>query len=295
MAVYNKSISDILVTCISYSFVVLALIVCAYPFIYIFSMSVSDPGSVARGEVFLYPRGFSLEGYKGVFSDNTIWMYYKNSIWYTVVGTVLSIFVTTLAAYPLSRADFVYRKFFMYLIVFTMFFSGGLIPLFILIVKLGLYDTRWALVLPTLVSAFNLIICRTYMQTISDEIVSAARIDGCSEMRLYFNIILPLSKPIIAVLAIFYGIGYWNMFFNALVFLKSSDLHPIQIFLRRVLIQSSPEVMMSVAASTTSQNVMSNVQIKYVITMVVVLPILGIYPFFQKYFVKGVMIGSIKG
>ena len=292
------SISDMLVTFVSYATAIFAIVIILYPFTYITSMSISEQAEAAAGNVWLFPKGFSLEAYKSIFRDGEIWIFALNSVYYTVVGTLLSLIVTTLAAYPLSRRDFYFRNFVMILVIITMFFSGGLIPFFIVVTRLGMIDTRSAIILPALVNSFNLVICRTYMQSIPEEMHEAAKIDGARPFKIFCRIIVPLSKPMIAVLAIFYGVGNWNSFFSALLFLRNPKLFPLQLYLRRILIQASPEILQRMASFSAfhgNRNVFAYVQLKYAVVMVVVVPIICIYPFLQKHFEKGLMIGSLKG
>ncbi len=289
------TVEDVLVDTFVYLGVAVAFIVTLYPFVFVLSMSISDPAAVARREVFLLPKGFSLAAYRTVLSDPTVIRSYYNTIWYTGVGTTLNLVFTVMAAYPLSKRNFSARGVLMFLFVFTMFFSGGLIPLFVLVVKLGLYATRWAIVIPTLIATFNLIICRTFFQTLPEDLFECARIEGAGEWRIVWKIVLPLSRPIIAVLILFYGIGHWNSFFPALLYLPEADLQPIQIYLRRVLIQASPEAVQQFETGESGRGVMAMVQIKFAVMIVAVLPILLLYPFLQKYFVKGVLIGALKG
>ncbi len=294
---FRKTPGDILLDIVVYTGTFLAFAVTAYPFLYVLSTSVSDPMAVMRNEVFLWPKGFSLGGYQTVFKEPTIWQSYYNTIWYTAVGTLLNLVFTILAAYPLSKKRFFARNFFTFVFVFTMFFGGGLIPSFILVVKLGLYATRWAIVLPALLSTYNIIICRTFFQGLPEDLFECARMEGAGEWRVVWSLVLPLSAPIIAVLALFYGIGHWNSFFSALLYLPEAKLQPIQLYLRRVLIQSSPETLMKFGADTgeTARAIKALLQVKYAIIVVAVFPIAVMYPFLQKYFVKGVMIGALKG
>lgn len=284
-----------MVDAVVYAGVGLAFVVTLYPFVYVLSMSISDPVAVVRREVFLLPKGFSLAAYRTVLNDPIVLRSYYNTIWYTGVGTALNLVFTVMAAYPLSKRNFSARRVLMFLFVFTMFFSGGLIPLFVLVAKLGLYGTRWSIVLPTVIATFNLIICRTFFQTLPEDLFECARIEGAGEWRIVHKIVLPLSKPIIAVLVLFYGVTHWNSFFWALLFLPTADLHPIQIYLRRVLIQASPEAVQQFETGEAGEGVMAMVQIKFAVMIVAVLPILLLYPFLQKYFVKGMLIGALKG
>lgn len=265
-----------------------------YPFVYVFSMSISSLENVLNGSVWLLPKGFSLDSYKLVFENPEVWTSYYNTIWYVTVGTMINVSMTILAAYPLSRPGFFLKKYILILIAFTMFFGGGLIPTFLLVNELGLYNTRWAIVIPGAVSAFLIIVARTFFQSISEGLHESARMDGASEYRILANIYLPLSKPILAVLTIFYAVAHWNSFFSALIYLPERGLQPMQLFLMRVLVQNSQDILNDPAMMDAVERMNFAAQLKYAVTIVVVTPILMIYPFLQKYFVKGVMIGSIK-
>lgn len=290
-----RTVEDVVVDAVVYVGVAFAFVITLYPFVFVLSMSISDPVAVVRREVFLLPKGFSLDAYRTVLNDPIVLRSYYNTIWYTGVGTTLNVVFTVMAAYPLSKRNFSARRVLMFLFVFTMFFSGGLIPLFVLVVKLGLYATRWAIVLPTLIATFNLIICRTFFQTLPEDLFESARIEGAGEWRIVYKIVAPLSKPIIAVLVLFYGVAHWNSFFPALLYLPKADLQPIQLYLRRVLIQASPEAVRQFETGEAGEGIMAMVQIKFAVMIVAVLPILLLYPFLQKYFVKGVLIGALKG
>jgi putative aldouronate transport system permease protein len=270
------------------------MVITLYPFLYTLSSSISDPYAVAKRQVVLWPKGFSLVSYKMVLNNSEIYQYYYNTLWYVVVGTTINVFMTLIAAYPLSRRKFFLRNQIMMFIAFTMFFSGGLIPTFLLVRGLGLYNTRWAIVLPTAVEVWNIIITRTYMQsTIPDSLCESATIDGANDLAILWKIVLPLSKPIIAVILLFSAVAHWNSFFPALIYLSDKSLHPMQLFLRRVLLIVSEELVAS--AQGTSERSVIGEQIRYTVIMVTIIPIICVYPFLQKYFVKGVMIGAIKG
>lgn len=274
--------------------VVLIIIITLYPLVYVFSMSISDPVRVARKEIWLLPKGFSVLAFQTVLSDPNVYIYYFNTLWYTVVGTLLGILTTSLAAYPLSRRSFTPRKYFMMIVTFTMFFSGGMIPTYLVVARfLGLYNSRWAIVLPGLTSAWYVIVTRTFFQTIPEEMLESARIDGASEYRIFLQFVMPLSAPILAVLALYFGIGYWNSYFSALLYLGKKELQPLALYVRRVVIQSSLEV--EPVVDLTYENVMSQLQIKYAVIVVAILPILLLYPFLSKYLEKGMMVGSLKG
>lgn len=280
---------------IVYLIAAVIIVIVLYPLLFVVSASFSDPARVLNGEVWLLPKGTTLEAYNNILHNEQIWTGYRNSILYTVVGTLINIGMTLLAAYPLSRPDLPGRKGLMLIITLTMFFSGGLIPSYLLVKNLGMVDTMWALIIPGAISTYNLIVMRTYFQSsIPWELQEAAHIDGCSNWRLLISIILPLSKPIFAVMVLFYAVGHWNAFFNALIYIRSEDLYPLQLVLREIL-------MISQSAGVDGGNVgmeekiLLSESIKYAVIIVSSLPVLIMYPFVQRHFVKGVMIGSIKG
>jgi len=271
-----------------------AAFICLYPYLYVFSMSISSPEAVLNREVWLLPKGFSVKAYLRIFENQDVWLSFYNTIWYTTVGTMINVSMTLIGAYVLSRKEFFLRNFLTIFMMITMFFSGGLIPLFLLIKNLHLYNTRWALVIPGAVSFFNVVIARTYIQTsIPEELLDAARIDGANDIRILFTIVVPLSKPIIAVLSIFSAVGHWNSYFPALLYLQDQRLHPLQLYLRKILILNDPSLVQAIG--DVVERTMYALQLKYAIIIVATLPILFIYPFFQKYFVKGILIGSLKG
>lgn len=275
--------------------VALAIVVTLYPFLYVIAMSISRPEAVAAREVVLWPVGFSTLAYERVFQNPEIWRAFYNSAWYTVVATAANLLFTVLGAYPLARPHFFARKFFTAVFVFTMFFWGGLVPFFVIVNRLGLYNSRWALVVPYLIETWNLVICRTFFQSLPEELYESAKIDGASEYRILARLTLPLSKQIIAVLALFYGISNWNGWFAAVLFLANSKLHPIQVYLRNVLIAgNTAEAMMSWAQMGRSA-LLSTLQLKYALIVVASVPIILVYPFVQRYFEKGVLLGSLKG
>lgn len=286
----------------NYIYLTIALIIVLYPMLYIISASISDPKLVNSGEMWLFPKGFTLDGYIRVFENPKIWSGYGNTILYTAVGTIVNLLVTLPAAYALSRSDFVGRKFFMGMFLVTMFFSGGLIPSYLLVKSLGLIDSMWALILPGAASVWNIIVARTFFQsTMPRELQEAAYIDGCTNMRLFIKIVLPLSAPIIAVMALFYGVGHWNSYFSALIYLNDEAKYPLQMILRQILVlqEMSAEttgaaVSSSVAAAMNNKAEIASL-VKYSVIIVSTLPIVAVYPFLQRYFVQGVMIGSVKG
>ena len=271
----------------------LASLAALYPFLYVFSMAISSPEHVLRRDVYLYPRGIGLEGYRLVFSNANIWRSYANTIYYTLVGTAINVTLTVLAAYPLSRPRFVLRRPLSLMITFTMFFGGGMIPFFIVISRLGLYNTRWGVLLPFAVSAWNIIIARTFYESIPEALIESATIDGAGNMVTLVKIVLPLSGSILSVLALFYAVGHWNSYFWPLVLLNNPELQPLQIYLYKILVQLKQDTM--AGAQIGISRTVAAEQFKYSSIIVSILPIIVVYPFLQKYFVKGVMIGSLKG
>jgi len=284
----NLSVSDVFIFLV----MIFVIIITLYPFVYVFSMSISDPKYVITESVWLYPKGFSLQSYERVFENPDVWQAYANTIFYTVVGTALNILFTVLAAYPLSRRTFFARNWIMVIIVITMFFSGGMIPSFLLIKELGLYNTRWALLLPGLTTAFYIIVTRSFLQSIPDSLTESAKIDGANDIRILVRIILPLSKPILAVLALFYAVGHWNSYVPAMLYLSDARLQPMSLYLMKILVQNNDSMLEGMADQF--DRALFSMQLKYSIIIVSILPILLVYPFLQRYFVKGVMIGSLK-
>ena len=276
-------------------------LVVIFPLLFTIAASFSDPVAVASGQIWFWPKGFTVEAYRNVFSNRVIWTGYANSIVYMVSGTALNLAVTITCAFALSRSKLRGRNLIMGLFVFTMFFSGGMIPSYILMVRLDLIDTRWAMILPGAMSVWNMIITRTYYQaSIPEELYDAAKIDGCSDLGIFARIALPLSTPIIAVIGLFYGVSHWNSFFNALIYLRSEALYPLQLVLRNILLLNQQLLMdlESIPAEQfewyARQAMMAEV-IKYALIFVASAPVLIAYPFVQRHFVKGVMIGAIKG
>jgi ABC-type sugar transport system, permease component len=277
------------------SIAIVLLIIVLYPLIFVLSASFSDPVKVIEGEIWLLPQGFTLDPYYKLFENKDIWMGYKNTLIYAALGTVINLALTTLAAYPLSRKDMPGQNLFMIIIVFTMFFNGGLIPTYLLINNLQIDNTIWAMVIPTAIATYNLIVMRTFFQSsIPHELQESAWIDGCSNFRLLWSIILPLSKPILAVMVLFYAVGHWNAYFNALIYLKDRSLFPLQLILREILILNQSDNM-GLGEIGMAERVLMAESIKYSVIVVSSLPVLILYPFVQKYFVQGVMIGSVKG
>lgn len=285
-------VSDKVYLLIVYAFCVLSFIVTLYPFIYILSVSFSGATAVYKGKVFLLPVDSTVEGYRQVLKQKGFWQAYGNTILYTVVGTALNIAATTIAAYPLSRHRFFARRFFNFFIAFTMYFSGGMIPKYIVNTSLGLYNSRWVMWIPALVSTYNVMICRSAFSAIPDELTESAEIDGANDLMVFFHLAIRLIPATLSVLTLYYAVGHWNSFFTPLVYFSKEELMPVQVILRRVLIQSSSDFMESAGNSGKAA---FSVQIRYVTIVVATLPILCVYPLIQKYFIKGVMIGAVKG
>lgn len=294
----KQSWDDILFSVITNSLLILFVIIVAYPIYFVLVASVTDPQYVNNGTILLFPRGFTLLGYKRVFSDMRIWIGYGNTILYTVCGTSLGVMAVIMAGYALSRKDLFGRSVIMRLFVFTMYFSGGMIPFYLVVKGMGMVNSRLLLVILGSVSAYNIIIVRSFMESsIPEELREAATIDGCGNGIFFFKIVMPLSKAVAAVMTLFIAVTYWNAYFNAMIFLTDSAKYPLQLYLREILLTAS-----TAAASATELDPVAALKletmvqvIKYGVIVVSTVPIICVYPFIQKYFVKGVMIGSVKG
>ena len=271
------------------------ILIFLYPFIYVVSASLSNPTKIAANPILLYPKDFTLDTYKLLMSYDIVWTGYLNSIIYTSVGTTLNVTFTIMAAYSLSRPVLPGKKFFLIFIMLTMFFGGGLIPTFLVMKSLGLLNTRFAVIFPGMVSAWNLFLSRAYIQkNIPNELREATMIDGGGEVVFFRKILLPLSIPIITVIALFYGAGHWNSFFSALIYLRDRNLYPLQLILREILLLSDVQTDILADASVDIDSYLATIGIQYAIIVVAILPLLAAFPFVQKYFVKGMMIGSLK-
>ena len=273
----------------------LILIVILYPLLYVVTSSLS--GGEIIGGLSLIPNKWTLEGYRAIFEYKSVWTGYRNSFLYLVVGTSISMVVTVLAAYPLSRKDLFGRNIFMAICIFTMYFNGGLVPTFLLVRDLGLLDSMWAVVLPVSLSVFNMIVMRTYFQTqIPTEMLEASQIDGCGTWRFLLEIVLPLSGPILAVIALYYAVAQWNSYFWAMIYISSTDKLPLPNILREIFFISMYQTLESSMNSENMALIERRAEImKYSLIVVASLPMMVLYPFVQKYFVKGVMIGAVKG
>lgn len=287
--------SDKVFYTISGIFLALLLLLVAYPLIYVLSASFSSGNAVSAGRVVLWPVDFSLEGYKAVFNKSDIWPAYLNTILYTVVGTFINVAMVMIAAYPLSRSDLKGRNVVMVLFTFTMFFGGGMIPFYILLTQLHMIDTFWVMVVPGALSVYNMIIARTFIQNIPTDLEEAAKIDGCSDARYFVSIVIPLSKAVISVLALYYAVGHWNSYMDALLYMLDTKKYPLQLLIRGILLKNATAQMDNMTEEMYQQ--MKNMAdlLKYALIIVSSLPVLIIYPFAKKYFMKGVMIGAVKG
>lgn len=292
----KKTASDKVIDAVLYFFLSIVLLCVLYPLYLLIIASISSSGAVLRGEVWLLPKDLALEGYQRILSYAKLWNAYKNTIIYTVVGTTVNVALTTTAAFALSKRDLMGRKFFTGMFLFTMFFSGGLIPTYLTIQSYNLLDNMWALILPGAVTCFNLIICRTFFEnSIPEELWESAQLDGCSHTRYFFTILLPLSKAILAVLVLYYAMGHWNSYFNAMVYLDDQSKFPLQVVLREILLVNSVDsaVMMDTSALDELYAVM--LTMKYSAIIVSSIPLIVLYFAVQKHFAKGIMVGAIKG
>jgi putative aldouronate transport system permease protein len=279
-----------------YAFLIFILVIILYPLIYILSSSFSSAQAVAAGRVWLFPVDLSLAGYKAIFASPQIVTGYVNTLIYTFFGVLINVSLTVMLAYPLSRRTFVGRNLITIILIITMMFSGGLIPYYLTVKQLGILDTRWAMLLPGALAVWQVIIARTFFQTsIPNELAEASEIDGCSDLGFLWKIVLPISKPILAVLVLMYAVGHWNAYFDALIFLKSQKLFPLQIVLRNILILNQIDSSMMVDANQLAARQGLRDLLKYSLIVVATVPVLAIYPFVQKHFIQGIMIGSLKG
>ncbi len=290
----KESAGDRIFIGVIYVILTLLVIVVLYPLIYIVSSSISSPAAVTSGQVWLWPVELSFKGFEELFRRGEVMTGYLNSIFYTTVGTLISVTLTIMIAYPLSRRAFFGRNALMMVITFTMIFSGGLIPTYMVVKGLNLIDTRWALLIPNAIWVWQVIIARSFFQSsIPEELLEASEIDGCSDLRFIWSVVLPLSKPIIAVLVLMYAVGQWNAYFDALIYLKTADLFPLQLILRSIIIQNNSGSNMDAMAIVEKQQLAE--LLKYSLIVVATLPVLIIYPFVQRYFVQGMLVGSVKG
>lgn len=291
----KRSTIDRVILFLGYCALALFTIAIIIPLAYVVIASFMDPNVLNNQGISFRISDWSIEAYRRVLEDKMIWRGFANSFFYSIAATVISVFVTLLAAYPMSKKELVGRKFFNALFVITMFFSGGLIPTFILMNKLRLVNTVWAILLPGAVNVWNMILARTYYQSISSELREAAQLDGANEIQYFFRILIPLCKPIIAVLVLWGFVGMWNSYFDAMIYLNDAHLQPLQLVLRSILVQNTPESGMIADIQSTAEMSKMAELLKYSTIVVSSIPLLVMYPFFQKYFDKGIMVGSIKG
>ena len=279
----------------NYALLTICFLLVAYPLYFIVIASISDPVEVNAGRVILFPVKASLDGYRRILDYESFFTGYRNTLIYTAVGTLVNIVLTVPAAYALSRKDLVGRNAFMMLITFTMIFSGGIIPTFLLVRGLNLLDTIWAVTLPVAVSSWNLIVARTFFQqTIPDDLLEAAQLDGATNVQFFFRVVLPLSKAILAVLVLFYAVSHWNRYQDALYYIRTDSKRPLQLVLRSILFENSMNDMVDDAANLAAQMRLGDL-IKYGVIIASSLPLMILYPFLQRYFIQGVMIGAVKG
>ncbi len=292
----KRSKEDLIFDIIIYVFLGIVLLIIAYPLYFIVIASISDPYMVLNGDVLFLPKGVNINSYIRIFEDKSIWTGYKNTLFYTVSGTLLNVVLTVTLAYPLSRRYFSGRKFIMTILMITMYFSGGLIPTYLLVKGLGLRNTVFALIFTGAISVYNVIIARTYLEAnIHSELEEAAQIDGSSQVRFFLQMVLPLSKPIIAVLTLYYAVGHWNDFYKGLIYLDSVEKFPLQLVIRGIIVTTQlidPDMF---TPDELEARVKLAEALKYGIIIISSAPVLILYPFIQRFFIKGVMIGSIKG
>lgn len=290
----RSDLSDKIFYLFIYVFLGFLALVILYPLYFIIIASISDPDAVLGGDVILFPVGITLSGFEAILHRSDVWFGYLNTIIYTALTVVLSLVVTVPAGWALSRKRLLGKKFFMIYFIIPMFFGGGLIPFYNVMSQLNLINTPWAVILPSILSVWNLFMTRTFFESsIPDGLVEAARIDGASEFRIFFSLVLPLSKAILAVMALYYAVGQWNSYFNAMIFLQDENLYPLQLILREILIAS--ETTTGGSGETILEQYRLANQIKYVSVIVSSAPVIMLYPFVQKYFAQGAMIGSLKG
>ena len=273
-------------------FMLLLAFIMLYPMYNILVVSISSAEYIYRGEVNFIPKGINFDAYKMVFENESIWVSFKNSVVYTVVGTAINVVCSAMCAYPLSRKDFYGRGFFTFFVAPTMFISGGMIPSYLVVNQLRLINTIWAIVLPGAISTYNMIIMRTFFQNIPSSLTESAYLDGANDIQILFKVILPLSMPIIATMTLFYAVGHWNSYFQAMIYLNSKSKFPLQVLLREIIVAGN---MAEESADLSANMQIIAINFKYAVIIITIVPILVVYPFLQKYFTKGVMIGAIKG
>lgn len=292
----NECITDKLFDICIWVLIAIAVCITLYPFVYVVSISLSSGEAVNKGLIILLPVDINLDTYRMVMAYKDLWISYGNTFYYTITGTCLNIVFTCLAAYPLSRKRFFLRKKMNFLLAFTMYFSGGLIPSYLVVTGLGLYNSRLAMILPVLVSAYNVMICRSAFEGVAEELFENAYLEGANDLQILVKIAIPLIKPTLAVLTLYYAVARYNDFFSALLYIGKQNLQPLQLFLRRILLMASTEIMQASGnATAASAAAQSTIQIRYVCIVLSMVPIVCLTPFIQKYLVKGTMLGAVKG
>ncbi|WP_438493643.1 carbohydrate ABC transporter permease [Paenibacillus sp. IHBB 3054] len=287
----NLTIGEKVWQAVVYSILILLSLLCLLPFLYVVAVSVTPESEVLRRGIVIIPESFTFLAYKEVFISHGIGQAYKITLFRTIVGTVLNVFFTVIAAYPLSKKYLPGRSPFLLFIVFTMMFGGGLIPTYLLIRSLGLLNSPWVLIIPHLISAFNLVIIKGFFEQLPAEIEESARVDGASELQSLWRIILPLSLPVLSTISLFYAVGHWNSYFDAIVYINDSNLMPLQVILRNILLNVATQS----ADSLANSGAVSTFAVQMAAVVVTTVPILIVYPFMQKHFTKGVLLGSVKG
>lgn len=300
----NYSLSEKAFGVINKILVTLIVIIILYPLIFVLSASISDPSAVSTGKMWLWPVDITFAGFKMVFQNDAIWLGYRNTIMYTIIGTIIHLTVLLPCAYALSRKEIKGKVYILWFILFTMLFNGGLIPTYLVVKSLGMLDTIWAIVIPGLVGAWSILVAQAFFkQSIPDQLVEASKIDGASDFYIFRKIVLPLSMPIIVVMALFHAVGLWNQYFSALIYLSNEKLYPLQLILREILIINEASAggaggagggTAVGSAGTFVEQVKIAAQVKYAVIIVSTLPLLVVYPFLQRFFMQGVLIGSIK-
>ncbi|MCL2060676.1 MAG: carbohydrate ABC transporter permease [Oscillospiraceae bacterium] len=291
----DTSLSSKLLDVLVHTVMAVVLVATLYPVLFVLAASFSSKIAVDAGQVTVYPIGFHIDNYNLVFSESRIMRAFSNSVRYTAIGTLSNLAVTSMMAYALSRRQLAFRKLYNWIIIIPLYFSGGLIPTFILMVSLGFYGSMWALILPNLVGITNLIIMRTFFQSLPIELEESASLDGANDLLIFFRIILPLSKPVIFTILLYYLVFYWNSWFSAFIYLPDAKMAPLQLVIRELIVMGQ-SILQAVESGTTSDLGEINLNgIRYATLFVSMIPMLVIYPFIQKYFVQGVMIGSLKG
>lgn len=297
---FKKSYNDKIFDIVNLFIMCALLVIFIWPLWFVVIASFSEPNEVWMGNVILWPKGFTLVAYEALKDYGDIWLGYRNTLFYTIVGTLINMVMTVFAAYPLSRKDFMPRNVLMVFFMITMYFSGGLIPTYLVVNKLHLTNTVWAMIIPGAISFYNVIVTRTYfINSIPPSLQEAAELDGANTFQLMIKVILPLSKPILAVIGLYYAVGHWNDFYTALIYVNDRALLPLQSFLRDLLMSSKLSISGTNASGMDAATLEAKRQLaqtlKYSVIIVSTVPVLCVYPFIQKYFVKGVMIGSVKG